>query len=86
MNTTISLINIKNVTTNIFLMMTEFKIHSLSNCQIYNPVLFTTVTMLHILYPQRLVYLITGSLYLLISFIHFTHPPLPMITNVFCCL
>ena len=34
--------------------MRNFKIHSLSNFQIYNPVLFTIVIMLHILYSHGL--------------------------------
>ena len=54
--------------------MRTFKIYSLSNVQIYNTVLLTTVTLLYIT-SRRLVYLIAGSLYLLTIFTHFTHPP-----------
>ena len=53
--------------------MRTFKIYSLSNCQIYNTVLLTIVTMLNITCS----YLLTETLSLLTSFTHFTHPSPP---------
>ena len=77
MITTISLVNICYLMQLVFfLMMTAFKIYSLSNFQIYNTVLLTIVTMLYIT-SSECIYLITGSLYLLTIFTHFSHhlPP-----------
>ena len=54
------------------LLLTNFKTHSLSNCQIRNMVL--------LIFPC-LIHFITESLYLLTSFAHFTHP-LPLLTLV----
>lgn len=53
-----------------------FKIKFLSNFQICSTVSLTTDTMLYITSPCH-IYFITGSLKLLPSFIHFTHPPPP---------
>ena len=53
--------------------METFKIYSLSNFQICNTVLLTLVTMLYVTSPG-LIYLITGSLYLLTPFTQFTRP------------
>ena len=67
-----------HIVTNIFLVMRTFEIYSLSNFQIYNTLLLTTVC------PHDL--LTGGSLYLLTTFIYFTQPP-PMYslatTNLF---
>lgn len=52
------------------------KIYSLNNFQVYSALSLTIVTVLCIIYPQ-LMYLITESLYLLTTFIHFAdslHP------------
>lgn len=54
------------------LVMRNFNIYSLSNSQIYTTVL-AIVTMPYTIYPG-LIYLITGSLYLLTTFTHFSHP------------
>ena len=58
----------------LFLVMRTFKIYSLSNFQICKTVCLTIVTILYITFP-RLIYLITGRLYLLITFTSFTHLP-----------
>ena len=50
-----------------------FKICSLSNFQIYNTVLLTTVTKLYIVYLS-LIYFITGSFYLLTPLALSPHP------------
>ena len=50
------------------------RIYSLSNLQIWHTAKFTLVIMLYIT-SLVLIYLITKSLYLLTTFIHF-HPPL----------
>ena len=78
-----SLVNIHHLTQLLvfFLVMRTFKIYysssnfqlSTFNFQIYNTILLTIITMLHITSP-RFTHLITGSLYLLITFIHFPHP------------
>ena len=49
-----------------------FKLYSL-NFQIYGTVLLTIVTMLYLTSPE-LIYIKTGSFYLLISFTQFSHP------------
>ena len=54
-----------------FLVMTTFKI-SLSNFKRYNSVLLTGVTMLYIALPEC-IYLTTGSVHPLITFIYFLH-------------
>lgn len=54
------------------LVVRNFNIYSLSNSQIYTTVL-AIVTMPYNIYPG-FVYLITGSLYLLTTFTHFSHP------------
>ena len=59
---------------NFFLVVRNVKIYSLSNFQANNIVL-TIVTMLCIT-SLWLLYFITGSLYLLIPFTHFSHPPI----------
>ena len=51
--TQLSLVNIKKCQHK-YLSYGNVKINSVSNFQIYNPVLLTTVTMLHILYSQGL--------------------------------
>ena len=56
--------------------MKTFKIYSFSNFQIYNKVLLTIVIMFYITSPE-LIYLITGSLYLLTPFTYFAYPPAP---------
>ena len=60
--------------------MRTFKNYSLSNCHICNIVLLTIVTMLFITSPW-LISFITGSLYLLTSFIHFAHLSPPAFGN-----
>ena len=58
--------------------MRAFKTYSVNNFQIYNTVLLAIVTMLYITSPG-LIYLITGSLYILTTLTHFSHfhcPPL----------
>ena len=65
--------------------MKTFKMYCLSNYQIYNTVLFTIVTMLHILSPE-LICLVIQSLYLLVTQTHFfqTLHPLPLaLTGLF---
>ena len=57
--------------------MRTFKIYTLSNFQKCNTILLTVVTMLYITYP----WLITGNLYVLIAFIHFSYPPAPTSGN-----
>ena len=47
----------------LFLVIRTFMIYSLSNCQIHNIILLTTVTMLYITSPE-FIYLINLSLYL----------------------
>ena len=75
MITTINLINIQTTHSfTVFLVTTTFKIYSLSNFQIYHGMLLTVVIMLYIT-SSGLIYLITGSLYLLTIFTHFTYPP-----------
>ena len=60
-----------------------FKIHSLSNFQIYNTVLLTVVTMLYITSPG-LIHLITGCLYPLTVFTCLPYlPPLCIISYNF---
>ena len=55
--------------------MRTFKIYSPSSFQIYDAVLLLTmVTMLYITSPGP-IYFITGSLYTLTTFTHFTHTP-----------
>ena len=53
MTTTISLVNVHRHTGThfLFLLMTAFKIHALGNLQIYNTVLFSTVTVLYVRAP-----------------------------------
>ena len=51
----------------LFLVIRTFMIYSLSNCQICNIILLTTVTMLYITSPE-FIYLINLSLYLWIPF------------------
>ena len=65
-------------------LMRTLRIYSLSNFQVYNTVAVTIVTMLYITFPE-LTYLVTGSLYLLITCTHFPHPnPSPLAaTNLF---
>ena len=60
--------------------MRTFKIYFLRNFQIYNTILLTVVTMPYITSP-RLICLITGSLYLLTTFTHFSHSPTPTSGN-----
>ena len=65
--------------------MRAFKTYSLSNFQIPNAVLITLVTMLYITSPG-LIYFITGYVYLLTLFTHFSVPgtsPLAT-TNLLC--
>ena len=71
MITTVSLVNITSHSYNLFLLMRTLKIYFLSNFQIYNIVLLTTVTMLYITSPV-LIYVITGSLYHLVTFTQFS--------------
>ena len=52
---------------------------TLSNFQIRNTVLLTIITMLYIT-SLGLIYLITGSLYLLAPFTHSAHPPTPTLS------
>ena len=71
-----------------FLVIRTFKVHSLSNFQIYNTVLLTIITMLHIIAPG-LTYFTTGSLSLLTPITHFIHPhalPLAVISLFSCTL
>ena len=56
-----------------FFSLMAFKICSLSNFQIYNTVLLTTVTKLYIV-SLSLIYFITGSFYLLTPLVLFPHP------------
>ena len=63
-----------------FPVMKTFKIYSLINFQIYTTILLTIVTMLYITSPGP-IYFITGSLYLLTIFTHFTRPPHPFSVN-----
>ena len=61
--------------------MKTFKMYCLSNYQIYNTVLFTIVTMLHILSPE-FICLVIQSLYLLVRHTHFfSNPPPPASGN-----
>ena len=76
MITQINLVNVHHHTWlhNFFpLVMRKFKIYSLSDFQICNTILLTMVAMLYITSPW-LTYFITGSLYLLTPFTHFSHP------------
>lgn len=78
MITAINVVNILSayIVTEIFVcVMRTLKIYFLSNFHIYNRVVLTTVTMLYITSP-RLIYFITGSLYLWTPSTHFTHFPL----------
>ena len=59
--------------------MRTFNVYSLNDFQIYSIVL-TIVTMLYITSPE-LIYLITGSLYLLTTFTRFLHPLPPATSN-----
>ena len=52
------------------LIMTTFRIYSLSNFKIYHKIVLTMFFMFHITFPV-LIYLITGGLYLLTTFIQF---------------
>ena len=67
-----------------FFVVRVFNIYSPSNFQVYNTVLLTLVTTLYIRSPE-LTHLITGSLHLLFTFIHFAHPQTPPLatTNQF---
>ena len=60
--------------------MRTFKIYALSNFQMYNTALLIIITMLDITSPG-LIYFITGSLWLLNTFSHFTHLPPPTSDN-----
>ena len=75
MITTVNLVNIHHHTyvNFFFLVMRGLKIYSLSNFQIYNIVLLTRVTLLYVTSPG-LIYFITGTLYLVTTFIHVAHP------------
>ena len=55
-------------------------IYSLSHFQIHNTVLLTIVTMVYLTFPGP-VYFITGSLYLLTTFTHFTPSQIPTSGN-----
>lgn len=63
-----------------FLIRRTFKVHFLSNLQIRNTGLLTTVTVLHITSPG-FIYLITTSLDFLTTFTHFSHSPNPASDN-----
>ena len=78
MITTMSLVNICHHTKlkHFFSCDENFLRFILNNFQICNTILLTIVTMLYITSPQ-LIYLITGSLYLLTPFTHFTYPQTP---------
>ena len=52
--------------TMIFLVITIFKIYSLSNFEVYNTIVLTIVIMLYIISPE-LIHLIIGSLYTLMK-------------------
>ena len=80
MITTISLVNIYHHTQlqDFFLVMRTFMISSLSDFQIPNTVLLTTVTMLFITSPW-LSYFITGSLYLWVPSPISPHPTSPLL-------
>ena len=74
MLTTMSLVYIHHHSSyNSFLMMRPFKIYSLSNFQKHTRLLLTIVSILYIT-SWWLIYFITGSLYLLTPFTHFTTP------------
>ena len=61
--------------------LSNYQIYCLSNYQIYNTVLFTIVTMLHILSPE-FICLVIQSLYLLVRHTHFfSNPPPPASGN-----
>ena len=67
----------------IFLVIRIFRTYSLSNFQICSTVLLTIVTTLYTISPW-FIYFITGSLYLLTTFICFSHPTttlLPLATS-----
>lgn len=63
----------------------NFKIYSLWNFQIYGRELSAIVTMISITFPGH-IYLITGSLDLLIPFTHFAHPYPYLCQPPICCL
>ena len=69
-----------------FFMMRTLKIYSLSSFQMYNTVLLTVVSMLYVTFPG-LIYLITGSLYLLTTFTNLSSPnPTPTWQPPVCSL
>ena len=62
----------------IFLCMSTLRIHCLSNSRIYNTNLLTILAMQYVTYPWP-IYFVTGNLFLLPPFTHFSHslpPPL----------
>lgn len=62
---------------NFFLVIGTLKIYRVSNFQIRNAVLLTVINVLCLMFPQ-LTCFITGSLYVLTPFAHFTPtPPTP---------
>ena len=69
---TICLVNIRHHNYTCFIFVMRISRFSLNNFQIRNPLLLTIVTMLYITYVW-LIYLITGTLYLLTSFMNFIH-------------
>ena len=69
-------INMVMRTLRIYSLMRTLHIYSLSNFQVYNTVALAIVTMLYITFPE-LTFLVTGSLYLSITCIHFPHPNPP---------
>ena len=71
---TICLVNIRHHNYTCFIFVMRISRFSLNNFQIRNPLLLTIVTMLYITYVW-LIYLITGTLYLLTSFMNFIHLP-----------
>lgn len=87
MITTVGLVNFHHWPsyTLFFLWWELLRIYSPSNFQIYSIWLLTIVIMLYITSPE-LIYLISGSLYLLTTFTHFPHPSPPpqATTNLFC--
>ena len=60
--------------------MRTLRIHSLNNSPVNHTAVLTVVIMIYIIFLV-LIYLKNGILYLLTSFLHFSFPPLPLVTT-----
>ena len=81
MNTTVNLANIhhhKHTNFCFFLVITTFKMYSLSNFQICNTMFLTTIPMLYITFPE-LIYLVAGLFFFFFFYLLTIFIPSPIL-------